>query len=117
MQMELMGEILKITKHAPQRWLSLINTLERIIRLWNVLLAHYSNIDEVFPLEVKKQAILELYSLMEPVCSITRIGQNGTLPMNGKMHLAFSRLKATTLNPSKSLEVRIPRDEAAITLL
>ena len=33
LQLEMLEEIFKITKHAPQRWLSLVRTLERIIRL------------------------------------------------------------------------------------
>ncbi|CAN0588206.1 unnamed protein product, partial [Ectocarpus sp. 12 AP-2014] len=36
-QMEMLGETLKISRHAPQRWLSLVRVMERIIRLWHVL--------------------------------------------------------------------------------
>ena len=33
LQLEMLDEIFKITKHAPQRWLSPVRTIERIIRL------------------------------------------------------------------------------------
>lgn len=49
--MELLGECLKIVKHTPPRWLSLISTLERIIRLWHVLRKHHADMKEVFQLE------------------------------------------------------------------
>lgn len=49
LQVELLGEVFKIIKHAPQRWLSLTRTLERIIRLWHVLRKLYSDEGKNFP--------------------------------------------------------------------
>ncbi|CAM9682822.1 unnamed protein product, partial [Ascophyllum nodosum] len=70
-------DVFKIVKHAPQRWLSLTRTLERIIRLWHVLRKLYSDEGMVFPLDQgsNKDGILQLYSLMQPLSAITRDGQ------------------------------------------
>jgi len=50
-QLEMLHEVLKISKHAPQRWLSLVRVMERIIRLWHVLRRVYADDGEEFPLD------------------------------------------------------------------
>ena len=178
--------ILKVTKHAPHRWLSLNRSLGVVIRLWHQLRKvshptkagagnwlherslkvcqddlpharctcfyfetvpssrgerHISNNrcyfqrqfdlefralngpkyspryhwmtqlffqkDEEFSLDysVNRDGILQLYSLMEPVVAITRDGQHGSAPMTAEMHMALSKLKATTLNSDRPLKV------------
>lgn len=106
-QTEDLGLCLKVVEHAPQRWLSLVKVLERVIRLWHPLKKLYKTNSEVFPLEEgdNEAGILQLYSLMEPVAAIIRDGQHGSLPMNGKMHMALSLLKATTLRETEPLKV------------
>ncbi|CAB1105955.1 unnamed protein product [Ectocarpus sp. CCAP 1310/34] len=93
--LEMLDEILKITKHAPQRWLSLVLVMERIIRLWHVLRKVYANDGEEFPLDKgnNRDDILQLYSLLQPLSAITRDGQYGNAPMTAEMHLAFAQLK------------------------
>lgn len=107
-QLDLSGEVLKVTKHAPQRWLSLINTLERIIRLWHSLRTLYSNQGKPFPLDMddNQQSILELYSLMKPIARIVRAAQYSKEPVNAEMHMAFSQLKLRVLDVTQPLEVR-----------
>ena len=107
LELEMLDEICKITKHAPQRWLSLVRTIERIIRLWHVLRKLYANDGEEFPLDKdsNKDAILQLYSLLQPLSAITRDGQYGTVPITAEMRLAFAELKADVLNPTKPLRV------------
>ncbi|CAN0346503.1 unnamed protein product, partial [Ascophyllum nodosum] len=102
LELEMLDEICKITKHAPQRWLSLVRTIERIIRLWHVLRKLYANDGEEFPLDKdsNKDAILQLYSLLQPLSAITRDGQYGTVPITAEMRLAFAELKADVLNPT-----------------
>ena len=60
LQLEMLEEIFKTTKHAPQRWLCLVRRLERIIRLWHVLRKLYVDDGEEFPLDrgSNKDAIL-----------------------------------------------------------
>ncbi|CAN0341548.1 unnamed protein product, partial [Pylaiella littoralis] len=76
-QVDLLGEILKIPNQAPQRWLTLVRTLERVIRLWHTLRKLHSDAGKTFPLEEgdNKDCILQLYSLLQPLSSVTRDGQ------------------------------------------
>lgn len=106
-QLDLLKETLKITKHAPQRWLSLVRVMERIIRLWHVLRKVYLDAGEEFPLDKdnNKDDILQLYSLLQPLCAITRDGQYGAVPMAAEMHMAFGLLKTHTLDPDQPLRV------------
>lgn len=106
-QLEMLNETLKITKHAPQRWLSLVRVMERIIRLWHVLRRVYANDGEEFPLDKdnKKDEILQLYSLLQPLSVITRDGQYGAVPMTAEMHMAFAQLKVEVLDPEQPLRV------------
>ncbi|CAN0390869.1 unnamed protein product, partial [Ascophyllum nodosum] len=91
-QLEMLNATLKITKHAPQRWLSLVRVMERIIR--------------EFPLDKdnNKDDILQLYSMLQPLSAITRDGQYGTVPMSVEMHMAFAELKMDVLDPDKPLK-------------
>lgn len=99
--------ILKVTKHAPHRWLSLNKSLGVVIRLWHQLRKVFFNKGEEFSLDhsSNRDGILQLYSLMEPVVAITRDGQHGSAPMTAEMHMALSRLKATTLSSDQPLKV------------
>ena len=103
----MLDEIFKITKHAPQRWLSLVRVMERIIRLWHVLRKVYADDGEEFPLDKgnNKDAILQLYSLLQPLTVITRDGQFGAVPMTAEMHMAFAVLKTEVLDPTQPLRV------------
>ena len=67
----------------------------------------YANEGEEFSLDndSNKDAILQLYSLLQPLSAITRDGQYGTVPMTAEMRLAFAELKADVLNPTKPLRV------------
>lgn len=107
LQLELLDEVFKIVKHAPQRWLSLTRTLERIIRLWHVLRKLYSDEGKNFPLEEgdNKNGILQLYSLLQPLSSITRDGQYGGAPMTADIYMKFGVLKMGVLDPLKDLKV------------
>lgn len=52
----MLGDVLKMVKHAPQRWLTIINTLELVvICLWHVLRKLHSNEEKLFPLEHGRQ--------------------------------------------------------------
>lgn len=106
-QLEMTGEVLKIRKHAPQRWLSLVRVMERIIRLWHVLRKVYANDGIEFPLDKgdNKDDILQLYSLLQPLAAITRDGQYGAVPMSAEMHMAFAELKQEVVDPIKPLRV------------
>lgn len=106
-QLEMTGEVLKIRKHAPQRWLSLVQVMERIIRLWHVLRKVYANDGVEFPLDKgdNKADILQLYSLLQPLAAITRDGQYGAVPMSAEMHMAFAELKQEVLDSTKPLRV------------
>lgn len=106
-QVEMINETLKITKHAPQRWLSLVRVMERIIRLWHVLRRVYANDGEEFPLDKNnnKDEILQLYSLLQPLSAITRDGQYGGTPMTAEIHMAFAQLKTEVLDPEQPLRV------------
>lgn len=106
-QMEMLGETLKISRHAPQRWLSLVRVMERIIRLWHVLRKVYANDGEEFPLDKdnNKDDILQLFSLLQPLAVITRDGQYGAVPMAAEMHMAFAELKKEVLDPDEPLKV------------
>lgn len=106
-QLEMLGEVLKISKHAPQRWLSLVRVMERIIRLWHVLRKVYANDGVEFPLDKdnNKDDILQLYSLLQPVSVITRDGQYSAIPMSAEIHLAFAELKKEVLDPTTPLKV------------
>ena len=107
LQLEMLDEIFEITKHAPQRWLNLVRTMERIIRLWHVLRKLFADDGEEFPLDKdnNKDAILQLYSLLQPLSVIMRDGQYGAVPMTAEMRLAFAQLKVEVLNPTKPLRV------------
>ena len=107
LQLEMVHDVFKIVKHAPQRWLSLTRTLERIIRLWYVLRKLYSDEGMVFPLDQgsNKDGILQLYSLMQPLSAITRDGQFAGVPMTAEIHMKFGFLKVHVLDPTKSLKV------------
>ena len=64
-QLAMLHEVLKISNHAPQRWLSLVRVMERIIRLWHVFRRVYADADEEFPLDKDdKDDILQLYSCL-----------------------------------------------------
>lgn len=106
-QVEMLDATLKITKHAPQRRLSLVRVMERIIRLWHVLRKVYTGDGEEFPLDKgnNKDDILQLYSLLQPLSTITRDGQYGAVPMSAKMHMAFAELKKDVLDPAQPLRV------------
>ena len=95
LQLELLDEFFEITKHAPQRWMSLVRTMERIIRLWHVVRKLFADDGEEFPLDKdnNKDVILQLYSLLQPLSAITRDGQYSAVPMTGEMRLAFAELK------------------------
>ncbi|CAM9672446.1 unnamed protein product, partial [Hapterophycus canaliculatus] len=105
-QLEMTGEVLKIRKHAPQRWLSLVRVMERIIRLWHVLRKVYANDGLPFPLDEgdNKDDILQLYSLLQPLAAITQDGQYGAVPMSAEMHMAFAELKQLVLDPTAPLK-------------
>ena len=107
LQLDLLGEVLRIPNQAPQRWLTLVRTLERVIRLWHVLRKLYSDAGENFPLEEgdNKDCILQLYSLLQPLSSVTRDGQYGGVPMLAEIYMKFGMLKITVLDPSKDLKV------------
>ncbi|CAB1099071.1 unnamed protein product [Ectocarpus sp. CCAP 1310/34] len=107
LQVDMLGEIFKMVKHAPQRWLSLTRTVERTIRLWHVLRKLYSDEGRNFPLEEgdTKDAILQLYSLLQPLSSITRDGQYGDAPMMADIFMKFGMLNTDVLDPSKDLKV------------
>ena len=62
LQLEVLDEIFEITKHAPQRWLSLVCTMECIVRLWHVLRKLFTDDGEMFHLDNdhNKDAILQL---------------------------------------------------------
>ncbi|CAM9372554.1 unnamed protein product [Pylaiella littoralis] len=106
-QMDMLEEILKITKHAPQRWLGMIRTLERIIRLWHVFRRVFAETGARFPLDDadNRRAVLELYSLLQPLSAITRDGQYGGAPMTAEIHMAFAALKRDVLDETKDLKV------------
>eukprot|EP00903_Cladosiphon_okamuranus_P013418 g12500.t2 len=104
-QMDKLGEVLKISKHAPQRWLNLVRVMERIIRLWHVLRKVYADDGVDFPLDNNKDDILQLYSLLQPLSDITGDGQNGAVPMSAEIHLAFAVIKQEVLNPKEQLRV------------
>lgn len=106
-QLEMLHEVLKISKHAPQRWLSPVRVMERIIRLWHVLRRVYADDGEEFPLykDNNKDDILQLYSLLQPLAAITRDVQCGAVPMTAEIHMAFAHLKTTVLDPEKALRV------------
>lgn len=106
-QLEMLNATLKITKHAPQRWLSLVRVMERIIRLWYVLRQVYAHDGDEFPLDRgnNKDDILQLYSLLQPLSAITRDGQYGAIPMSAEMHMAFAELKLGVLDPDNPLKV------------
>lgn len=106
-QLDTLGEVLKISKHAPQRWLSLVRVMERIIRLWHVFRKVYANEGVEFPLDKdnNKDDILQLYSLLQPLSAITRDGQYGAVPMSAEIHLAFAVLKQEVLDPEQPLRV------------
>lgn len=111
LEVDLLGEVFKIAKHAqcdaPQRWLSLTRTMERIIRFWHIVRKFYRDEGKTFPLEKgdNKNGILQLYSLLEPLSSITRGGQYGGAPMTAEMFMKFGKLKIGVLDPSKDLKV------------
>ncbi|CAB1111286.1 unnamed protein product [Ectocarpus sp. CCAP 1310/34] len=107
LETELLGEVLKVVKHAPQRWLSMVRTMERIIRLWHALRKLYSDEGKVFPLEEgdNKNGVLQLYSLLEPLCMITRDGQYGGAPMMADIYMKMGILKMGMLNLEKELKV------------
>ncbi|CAB1107679.1 unnamed protein product [Ectocarpus sp. CCAP 1310/34] len=75
LQVDLLGEVFKVVKHAPQRWLGLTRTLERIIRLWH------------------------------PLSSITRDVQYGGAPMTAEIFMKFATLKTNVLDMSEPLRV------------
>lgn len=107
LQVDLLGEILKIPNQAPQRWLTLVRTLERVIRLWHVLRKLHSDAGKTFPLEEgdNKDCILQLYSLLQPLSSVTRDGQYGGAPMMADIYMKFGMLKMSVLNTSADLKV------------
>lgn len=107
LQLDLLGEVLKVPNQAPQRWLTLVRTMERVIRLWHVLRKLYSDAGKTFPLEIgdNKDCILQLYSLLRPLSSVTRDGQYGGLPMLADIYMKFGMLKVGVLNSSADLKV------------
>ncbi|CAM9383599.1 unnamed protein product, partial [Hapterophycus canaliculatus] len=107
LQLDHLGEVLTLVKQAPQRWLTLVRTLERVIRLWHVLSKLYSDEGKNFPLEQgdNKDAILQLYSLLQPLSSVTRDGQYGGAPMLADIYMKFGKLNMLVLDPSKDLKV------------
>lgn len=105
-QMDVLEEILKITKHAPQRWMGMIRTLERIIRLWHVFRRVFAETGARFTLDDNnKDAVLQLYSLLQPLSAITRDGQFGGAPVTAEIHMAFAALKRDVLDEKKELKV------------
>ncbi|CAB1099354.1 unnamed protein product [Ectocarpus sp. CCAP 1310/34] len=107
LQVDVLGEVLKIPDQAPQRWLTLVRTLERVVRLWRVLRKLYSDTGKTFPLEEgdDKDCILQLYSLLQPFPSVTRDGQYGGAPMLADIYMKFGMLKMRVLHPSEELKV------------
>ncbi|CAB1109659.1 unnamed protein product [Ectocarpus sp. CCAP 1310/34] len=107
LQVDLLGDVLKIPNQAPQRWLTQVRTLERVIRLWHVLRKLYSDAGKNFPLEEgdNKNAILQLFSLLQSLSSVTRDGQYGNAPMQADVFMKFGELKMEVLDPSKPLKV------------
>ena len=107
LQLDMLDEVRKITKHSNHRWLSMVRTLERIIRLWHVFRRLLAELGEKFLLEEddNKNAVLQLFSILQPLSAITRDGQFGEVPMTAEMHMAFAVLKMEVLDPSKPLRV------------
>ncbi|CAB1098026.1 unnamed protein product [Ectocarpus sp. CCAP 1310/34] len=107
LQVDLLGEVLKIPNQAPQRWLTLVRTMERVIRLWHVLRKLYSDAGKNFILEEgdNKDCIPQLYSLLQSLSSVTRDGQYGGLPMLADIYIKFGMLKMGVLNSSADLKV------------
>ena len=92
--------------HAPQRWLSLSGTLERVIVLWHYFRVLYSKGGKPFPLDDITKEILELYSLMIPCATILRESQHESEPTEGKVHSLVALIMASTLDLDKPLKVR-----------
>lgn len=107
LQLEMFDEVLKITKHSNVRWLSMVRTMERILRLWHVFRRLLAERGERFLLEEEdnKNAVLQLYSILQPLSAITRDGQFGDAPMTAEIHKKFAVLKMEVLDPSKPLRV------------
>ncbi|CAM9499392.1 unnamed protein product [Ascophyllum nodosum] len=112
LQLDMLDEVRKITKHSNHRWLSMVRTLERIIRLWHVFRRLLAELGEKFLLEEddNKNAVLQLFSILQPLSAITRDGQFGEVPMTAEMHMAFAVLKMGGARPQQATRVfDIPR--------
>ncbi|CAN0031201.1 unnamed protein product [Scytosiphon promiscuus] len=105
LQVDALEDILNITEHTPKRWLELIHTFERIIRLWHFFRKLYVDDGEKFPLDDKREVILQLFSLLEPLTAITRDSQLGDVPMTAEAYMAVAVLHSDVLNPAMPLEV------------
>ena len=60
LQLEVLNDVFKITKHAPKRWLGMFRTVERMIRLWHVFRRVYAELGVKFLLDKgdNKKAVL-----------------------------------------------------------
>ncbi len=111
------GKALKLISDVPQRWRSLVDMLERLLSLWNQVRMMYSANGKPFTLDTDHALLVQLYSLMEPVCTLLTDAQSGSYPAAPSVMAHFRHLIRTVLNVGEPLELIDPADrDASVTI-
>lgn len=101
-QIEDLGGVFKLLKHALQWWLSPSESFKGVIAPRYFFRALYSGNDKQFPLDNITNDTLALYSLMVPCAIIMREAHHDLEPIAGNMHSLVVLRIASILDPYKS---------------
>lgn len=101
------GKALKLNPAAPQRWHGVADVLGGIIANFDVIRALYNGREQIpYLLEVHKEGIEELYSLINPIADIIRDWQKTSKPAGVMAVLSLSALMLNTPNADNGLRFR-----------
>ena len=108
LQLEYLGSSLTLLTDVPQRWKSTINCLKRVLELFDILRCTYSQMGLRFDLDEGNvhTALIELYSLMEPVANLITDAQASS-PAAPVVMSALCYI-AAVLDPSLPLSIIDP---------
>lgn len=109
-QASLFGSSTKLADVVPSRWMSICDVLERVLREWGALEAHYANDgNAAFPLADMLSSVEELFSLLKPVALLIKSCQRMNVPTGVSSFLEIVALRSSVLKEGKPLLIQSPR--------
>ena len=120
MQLQQYESDLKLKQMASHRWSSADGVMERFLRLWVTIKSTLREQDKPFPLEKKRQELLEVYGVLHATTNIIKATQSSNV--TGPLFLtSVCQMMATELNTRVALKVHdptpLPSEEGAATVV